>query len=182
MQNNGTLLAVRYLPGSVLLGGGWERGSWCWCQDLHLKGGKEGREFNSCFSVTVVSILGRAECGLSVTPVLWLSPPAVAGWSKQPCFGWQVLHNASGSWEDDVESLPLTLCSSKSQPSNSIPFCACHPFPPQLWGCCHPPARTWEVVLGVWLYKHGLFITLTAWLVWGQLVGTFSLSAAWWHC
>lgn len=44
--------------------------------------------------------------------------------SKQPGFGWQVLHNASGSWENDVEYLPLTLSSSKSQPFNSIPFCA----------------------------------------------------------
>lgn len=44
--------------------------------------------------------------------------------SEQPGFGWQVLHNASGSWENDVEYLPLTLCNSKSQPFNSIPFCA----------------------------------------------------------
>lgn len=39
MQNNVKLLAVRYLLGLVLLGGGWEEG-WdakrCWGQDPHL--------------------------------------------------------------------------------------------------------------------------------------------------
>lgn len=60
MQNNVKLLAIRYLPGSVLLGGGWEEGlGRCWCQDLHIKGGKEGRAFDNCSSIAVVSILGK---------------------------------------------------------------------------------------------------------------------------
>lgn len=67
MQNNVKLLAVRYLPGSVLLGGTGKGGpERCWCQDLHLKGDKEGRAFNSCFSITVVSILGKGSGSLSV--------------------------------------------------------------------------------------------------------------------
>lgn len=31
-------------------------------------------------------------------------------------------------------------------------------------------------------YKHGLFSSLSAWLVWGQHGDTFSPSGAWWLC
>lgn len=48
MQNNVKLLAIRYLPGLVLLGGGWEEGLGRWgCQDPQLKGGKERRNLTS---------------------------------------------------------------------------------------------------------------------------------------
>lgn len=98
--------------------------------------------------------------------------------SKQPGFGWQVLHNASGSWENDVEYLPLTLSSSKSAFQQHRVLCLT-PLPTTGVGLLpHPPARTWKVVLGMWPYKHGPFSTLSAWLVWGQHGDTFSPSGA----
>lgn len=67
MQNNVKLLAIRYLPGSVLLGGGWEGGPGrCWCQDPHLKGDKKGRAFDSCFSIAVVCSPGKAQAVVEV--------------------------------------------------------------------------------------------------------------------
>lgn len=87
----------------MLLGGGWEEGAGrCRWQDAHLRGAKEGRAFNSCFSVTVVSSLSREMNGLwwwrqlAVAWILWL------GWgcllltllfrSEQSGLGWQALH------------------------------------------------------------------------------------------
>lgn len=84
MQNNVKLLAIRYLPGSVLLGGGWEEGPRR-CQDLQLKGGKEGRGSAAALVSQWPPSRGRdrlrwrwqLECGMDFVTGLGLPPPAI---------------------------------------------------------------------------------------------------------
>lgn len=156
MQNNVKLLAVRYLPGLVLLGGTGKKGGprRCWCQDLHLRLGKEGR-------MVLVSILG-----LSVTPGLGFvssyhccSGPSSLVLAGRCCTALLAAGRMMWSVSPCLSAAPSL---SLSTASHSVPDTPSHH---RCGAAATPPVSTWKVVLGTWPYKHGLFSSLNAWLV-----------------
>lgn len=189
MQNNVKLLAIRYLPGLVLLGGGWEEGlGRCRCQDPHLKGGKERRTFNICF--TIISqwspSQGRdglwwrwqLDRGMDLATGLVLPLPGVAVRVRAAWF-W-LAGTAQCPWELGERCVTLPLAA--SAPPGLSPSAASLSVSdtPSHHRCGSAVAPSSKALVGDHINMAlCVFSSLTAWLGWGWHVGTFSPSGAW---
>lgn len=189
MQNNVKLLAIRYLPGLVLLGGGWEEGLGRWgCQDPHLKGGKERRTFNICFSVISwwSPSQGRfsgSGGGGSLTDMDFVTglvlPLASIAVHVRAAWFW-LSGTAQCPWElgERCVTPPLPASAPPGPSPSTASLSVSDTAPPRCGSAVAPSSKA----LGGDHINMALcvFSSLTAWLGWGQHVGTFSPRGAWW--